>query len=163
VLVGTLWPNEYATRTTLPLPGQPDQQADNRSLLGIAHVIDVPDAFSAAERRRAEALASDRRIRIALDTPDAGLTQVLAAGPELVRWWENAPRPLRQDRHHRGVGRPPRRRPGPGDHQFLAAAAPGYLTATERAKVPSDWLDRALAYATTPLRGCGCRKTHPSR
>jgi hypothetical protein len=34
--------------------------------------------FSRDERRRAEAVATDPRIRIALNTPDAGITQVLA-------------------------------------------------------------------------------------
>ena len=48
-----------------------------------------------AERRRAEdAAIGDRRIRIALDSHDAGFTQVLAAGPQLVRWWANASDPF---------------------------------------------------------------------
>ena len=47
--------------------------------------------LSTAEYRRAQELAAgDGRISEALDNADAGVTQVLAAGPELVRWWEQA-------------------------------------------------------------------------
>jgi hypothetical protein len=91
VLVAMLWPDEYGMRVAPPVPGQPDPYANDRQLLGMAQIIDVPDAFSAAERRSAETFASDRRIRIALDSPDAGFTQILAAGPELVRWWKRPP------------------------------------------------------------------------
>ncbi len=89
VVAATVWPDEYGVRVASRQPGQPDPYANDRDLLGIAEVVTVADTFSAAERRRAEALAADRRIRIALDTPGAGFTQVLAAGPELVRWWEH--------------------------------------------------------------------------
>ncbi|WP_327000335.1 hypothetical protein OHA72_35065 [Dactylosporangium sp. NBC_01737] len=113
----------------------------------------VPAAFSAGERARAEALAGDARIRVALDTPDAGFTQVLAAGPYLERWWTHAPDPYARalitaalDARRAGMSTPLPR-------ALLAAAVPGYLTATERATAPRDWLDRALAYATTPLHG----------
>lgn len=72
VLVATLWPNEYATRIIKPAPGEPDPHADDRQILNLAHVMCVPDTFTASERGRAEALAvRDRRIRIALDTPGA--------------------------------------------------------------------------------------------
>jgi hypothetical protein len=58
---------------------------DDRELLGLARIMEVI-TFSAAERRRAEGLAlGDGRIRAALDAAGAGVTQVLAAGPELVR------------------------------------------------------------------------------
>jgi hypothetical protein len=46
--------------------------------------------FSRDERRRAEAVATDPRIRIALNTPDAGITQVLAGAHQLVERWNNA-------------------------------------------------------------------------
>jgi hypothetical protein len=78
VLVATLWPDECTTRTAPRAPGQTDPYANDRDLLGIAWVVDVPDTFTTAERRRAQALvATDPRIRLALDTPDAGFTQVL--------------------------------------------------------------------------------------
>jgi hypothetical protein len=40
----------------------------------------------------------------------------------------------------------------PLSRQLLAAAAPGYLTPAQRATASTDWLDRALTYATTPVR-----------
>lgn len=154
VIVATLWPDEYGARATPPTtPGRSDLYADERQLLGLAHVIDVAADLSPEEQGRAEDLASDPRIRVALDTPDAGFTQVLAAGPELVRWWANAPDPYGKavitaalDAHRVGA-----RAPLPP--AFLAAAAPGYLTSRQQAVAPTDWLDSAVAYATTPLRG----------
>jgi tetratricopeptide (TPR) repeat protein len=152
VLAGTLWPHEYS-RTVARVPGEPDRHANDRELFGLARVIDVPHAFSTAERRRAEALAADRRIRIALDTPDAGFTQVLAAGPELVRWWENAPDPYGQAVITAALDA---RRVGATaslSRVFLEAAAPAYVTGHQRASAGADWLDQALGYATTQLRG----------
>lgn len=82
VLLATLTPHEYAGRTPARMPGRPDLHANDRELLDLANVIDIPEYFSTAERRRAETLAGDPCIRIALDTPDAGFTQVLTAGTE---------------------------------------------------------------------------------
>ena len=36
---------------------------------------------------------------------------------------------------------------------FLAAAAPGYLTDTDWNLQPTDWLEQALAYTASPLKG----------
>jgi tetratricopeptide (TPR) repeat protein len=153
VVLGTLWPDEYARRSAPRVSDQPDPHADAREVLNLAAVIDVPHVFSAVEHRRAEALAEDRRIRIALDTPDAGFTQVLAAGPALVRWWETAPNPYGKaiitaalDARRVGFGHTT-------TAAFLRAAAPGYLTAVQQATAPRMWLEEALAYATTPLHG----------
>jgi hypothetical protein len=119
----------------------------------LIHPVDVLGGFSPDERRRGEALAGDPRIRIALDTPDAGFTQVLAAGPELVRRWEQASDPygkavITAALDARRVGAA-----APLTHDFLAAAGPGYLTPAQQATAPVDWLDQALGYATTPLHG----------
>lgn len=155
VVLATLWPDEYAKRVTPRPSGDADPTGRDRArLLGLARVVDVPDAFTAAERRRADDLAGgDQRIRVALDTPDVGPTQVLAAGPELVRWWEHAPNPygravVTAALDARRVGAR-----GPLSREYLTAAAPAYLTSAERAVAPEDWLDRALAYALTPLKG----------
>jgi thioredoxin-like negative regulator of GroEL len=154
VLVATIWPHEYTTRTAARVPGRPDPFANDREVLGLARVIDVPDTFSPTERRSAEDLAdTDRRIRMALDSPDAGFTQVLAAGPELVRRWETAPDPygravITAALDARRVGAT-----APVSREFLEAAAAGYLTTREQATAPATWLDRALDYATGPLHG----------
>ncbi len=156
VLVATMWPREYTARIAGPVSGKSDIFANDRSLLRLAQVVEVPESFSRAERHRgATVAAADGRIRVALDTSDAGVTQVLAAGPELVRHWEQAPEEQcygkalitaaldarRVGAHH------------PVTVEFLSVAAPAYLTPAQRATAPSDWLDQALAYAVTPVRG----------
>lgn len=155
VVVATLWPHEYGTRTAPRTPGKPDPYANDRELLGRAHVTPVPEGFSPAERQRAQQLIGDQRIRIALETKDAGFTQVLAAGPALINWWQNA-------REHNCYGRAvidaalDARRVGaqaPLTRDFLSAAAPAYLTPRQQATAPEDWLNRGLAFATTPLHG----------
>jgi hypothetical protein len=156
IVVGTLWPDEYNCRFARRGPGQPDPYAES---LAMAHVLDVPEAFTPEELRRATVLAGeDRRLRVAPDTAADRITQVLAAGPELIRWWANAdttdPR--------QGIGQAvitaalDARRAGAGKPltpAFLAAAAPAYLTAAQRARAPVDWLEQALDYATTRLHG----------
>ncbi|WP_370964726.1 hypothetical protein [Amycolatopsis sp. cg9] len=154
VLVATCWPGEYSKRVALPEDGRPDDSyANDRRLLDLADVLHVPGQFSTHERRRAEELAgTDRRIRVALDTPDAGFTQVMAAGPELIRHWEQAPAYAKAvitaalDARRVGAHAPLTR-------DYLADAAPGYLNEREIATAPSDWLDVALNYATRLLHG----------
>jgi tetratricopeptide (TPR) repeat protein len=155
VVVATLWPDEYNTRTVPRIPGQPDPCANDRELLGLARMVSVPEVLSRDERRRAETLATDLRIRTALDTPDAGFAQVMAAGPALVNHWENAPA---NQCYGKAVitAALDARRVGATAHvtrEFLNAAAPAYLTPAQRATAPVDWLDHAMAYATTPLHG----------
>jgi TPR repeat protein len=160
VIVGTMWPDEYGIRIAPRQPGSDDQHAGNRELLDLAHVFDVADAFNAGEHARARGLAAvDGRIRAALDSPDTGLTQVLVAGPELVRWWEQAPNPYAKavitaavDARLLGAGMPV-------TAEFLADAALGYLKPAERASAPDDWLRHALAYAITPLHGAASALT----
>lgn len=153
VLVGTLWPHEYTTRIAPPHQGAPDPHSNDRQLLDLAQVLHVPGEFSAAERRRAEALSSDRRIRIALDSPDGGITQVLAAGPALVHWWENAPDPYSKAVISAALDACRAGAHAPLSRQLLAAATRGYLTVGEQAVAPADWLDTAVGYATTELHG----------
>jgi predicted negative regulator of RcsB-dependent stress response len=153
VLVATCWPGEHNKRRALPKDGQPDPYANDRRLLDLADVLHVPAAFSSHERRRAEELAStDRRIRIALDTSDAGFTQVMAAGPELIRHWTQAPAYAKAvitaalDARRVGAHAPLTR-------DYLTDATPGYLNEREVATAPPDWLEKALAYATRLLHG----------
>jgi tetratricopeptide (TPR) repeat protein len=154
VLVATMWPGEYSIRIVPRQPGHDDPHARDRELLDLAKGFDVAGAFTCAEHDHAQELAAvDGRLRAALDSPDGGLTQVLAAGPQLVRWWEQAPNPYAKaiitaavDAQRFGVE-------SPVTTQFLADAAHGYLTPAQRATAPADWLEQALAYATTPLHG----------
>jgi tetratricopeptide (TPR) repeat protein len=158
VVVATLWPGEYTTRTALRTPAQDDPYAENRELLGLARIIEVPDTFSPAERQRAEDLAADQRIQVALNTTDAGVTQVLAAGPQMARWWEHADNADPRQCYGKAVitAALDARRVGAAAAltvDFLAAAAPSYLTTEQQANAPTEWLEVALAYATTRLHG----------
>ncbi|MEU3628986.1 hypothetical protein AB0E54_42135, partial [Amycolatopsis coloradensis] len=153
VLVATCWPGERTGRVALPADGEPAPYANDRRLLGLADVLTVPGTLSTHERRRAEDLAhTDRRIRVALDTPDAGFTQVMAAGPELIRHWDHAPTyakaVITAALDARRVGAH-----APLTLDFLEGAAPGYLTNRQQATPPAHWLDSALDYATELLHG----------
>jgi hypothetical protein len=60
-------------------------------VLDLADVVRVPPAFSPAEQDRAHATAArDPRLRAALESAGYGLTQTLAAAPQLVARWEDA-------------------------------------------------------------------------
>ncbi|MBT2530141.1 hypothetical protein J7E91_33490 [Streptomyces sp. ISL-99] len=153
VVVATLWPDEYTIRTVRPPVGHPDPYDNDRELLELAQLIKVPETFSPAERRRGETLVgTDQRIRIALDSPDAGFTQVLAAGPALIRRWEHADPyagavlTAAVDATRLGM-----RYPLPPE--LLKAMAPAYCTKRERAVAPAGWFEMALAYATELLHG----------
>ncbi|GFJ81311.1 hypothetical protein [Phytohabitans houttuyneae] len=154
VVIGTLWPDEYLARTVPRAPGTDDPYAGDRALLDLAEVVDVADTLSGEERGRAAALAAtDSRLRVALETAGAGTIQVLAAGPALVRWWEQSPDPYAKAVITAAVDA---RRLGartPLTTAFLAAAAAGYLTPAQWATAPPGWVDAALSYALTPLHG----------
>lgn len=76
---------------------------------------------------------------------DAGLTQVLAAGPELLRRWEHAPDPyvkavisFAADARRLGVL-------SPIAEDAFESAIGGYLTSSQRVNRPPRWLADALA------------------
>jgi tetratricopeptide (TPR) repeat protein len=160
VVVGTMWPDEYAIRTALPRPGGDDPHARDREVLRLAQILDVADALTPAEDAHARQLATrDGRIQAAVDCADGGLTQVLAAGPELVRRWEQAPSPYAKavvtaavDARRLGLD-------SPVTPEFLADAVPGYLSSAQRATAPDGWLQQALAYCTAPLQGAASTLT----
>lgn len=153
IVVGTLWPDQYDARV---VAGQPatDEADDVRRLLRGATVISVADAFTPEELKTAHGKAAqDSRIRIALETRDAGLTQALAGGPALVLSWEQAPNPYAKamitaaaDAHRLGVQ-------SPLSEDLLAEAMFGYLKAAQRVQPKEAWLTAALPYATRPLHG----------
>jgi len=159
VVAGTLWPDEYAVRAAPRIPGRADPYAEDRELLGLARIIEIPETFSPGELRRAEQLAdTDPRIRVALQTANARLAQVLAAGPELVRWWQNADSSSPPQCYGNAIitAALDARRVGaqaPLTAKYLQAAAPGYMSSAVQATAPGDWFAQAIAYASTRLRG----------
>jgi hypothetical protein len=153
IVVGTLWPDYYFRCKSFPVDGG-DPHAEDRLLLGFSEVITVPEAFTETERQAAiEVAAVDRRIRTALAVSDAGVTQVLAAGPDLVTSWEQAPDPYSRaivsaaaDARRLGVQ-------SPLPAAVLAEAMVDYLTLAQRAAPVDASLARALTHATNQLHG----------
>ncbi|MFC4071849.1 hypothetical protein [Actinoplanes subglobosus] len=155
VVLATLWPDEVANRSAPRVPGEDDRHAEDRELLKLARIMDVPATFSIDERRRAEQRADDGRIRIALEHADPGVTQVLAAGPELIRRWRHAPAGecygqavITAALDARRVGAQ-----APLTIDYLEAAAPAYLTPAQQATAPPDWFGQAIRYAVKPVQG----------
>ena len=156
VIIGTLWPDRYTAYTAVPGPGGADPRAREREVLGLAAVVRVGPAFSAAEQDRARAAAGrDRRLRVALDAAGYGLTQTLAAAPQLVAGWQDAQTAspygwavltAALDAARLGAR-------APLSPAFLRAAAVGYCTSQQQAEAPENWFEQALAYATTKLNG----------
>ena len=169
------YPQEYNKRTTTapaytenltssvraayaagPVPGGADPHAREREVLDLATVIRIGPEFSPAEQDRARAAAArDPRLRVALESVGYGLTQTLAAAPQLVARWQDA-----QTASPYGwavltaaldLARLGARAPLPAG--LLRAAAPGYCTSQQQAEAPGNWFKKALAYATAELHG----------
>ena len=155
VIIGTLWPDRYTIYATVPAPGT-DPYARERDVLCLAAVARVGPAFSTAERGRARATAArDPRLRIALEAAGYGLTQTLAAAPQLVARWEDArtasPYGWAVLTAALDAARLGARAPLSAD--FLHAAAPGYCTSQQQAEAPENWFEEALVYASGKLYG----------
>ena len=156
VIIGTLWPERYAAYTTEPEPGAADPHRQERQVLDLADVVRIAPAFSEAEQGRARvAAARDPRLRVALESAGYGLTQTLAAAPQLVARWEDAqtasPYAWAVLTAALDMARLGARAPLSAD--LLRAAAPGYCTSQQQAEAPDNWFERALAYATAKLYG----------
>ena len=156
VIIGTLWPDRYNTYTAVPAPGAADPHARERELLDLAAVIRIAPKFSPAEQDRARAAAArDRRLAVALGAAGYGLTQTLAAAPQLVARWADAktddPYAWAVLTAALDVARLGARVPLSPD--MLRAAAPGYCTSQQQAEAPDSWFEQALAYATGKLHG----------
>ena len=162
LLIGTLWPDRYHAYTAVPAPGGPDPRAREREVLGLAAVIRIGAEFSPAEQDRARAAAArDRRLAAALGAEGYGLTQTLAAAPQLVARWQDAPA---ADPYGWAVLTAALDVARLGGHaplsaDLLRAAAPGYCTSAQQAEAPQDWFERAQAYATEKLHGAAAALT----
>ncbi|MEU5256270.1 hypothetical protein [Streptomyces longwoodensis] len=153
LVLGTLWLEHWDALTTAGPAHPVGRHAGARALLD-GHKIDVPKAFTPAELAALGAIAdADPRLKqAARHADDAQVTQYLAGVPYLM------------DRYHAAEGATralihaamDARRLGAGLHiplDWLADAAPGYLTNTEYRALDADWLSKALAYVTTPCNG----------
>ncbi|MEV4019917.1 HD-GYP domain-containing protein [Nonomuraea angiospora] len=154
VLIATIWPERYTAYTAVPGPGQPDLYAAERELLDLADVVHLRGSFSTAERERAEAVATsgDQRIALALRSGDYGLTQIIAAAPQLVNRWRSAD-PFAAAVLNAAIDATRLGAVSPLSPDLLRAASPGYCDVRQRAIAPPDWFETALAYATGMLNG----------
>ncbi|WP_326943206.1 hypothetical protein OG439_24460 [Amycolatopsis sp. NBC_01307] len=156
VIVGTLWPDRYLRYTETPAYDGADLHGHEREVVELADVLVVPETFSVAEQSRAKAVAAtDRLLATALDSVGYGLTQTLAAAPQLVSHWEIAKTVhpyawavllAAADITMLGAEHPL-------PETLLRSAAPGYCTDRQRAEAPVDWFERGIAYATQKLHG----------
>jgi hypothetical protein len=142
IVVGTLWFEDYAVSQTSRV---------ERAVLEFAEMIDVPRYLDADECKRARKLAStDSSIRAALGSGDDGMTQVLAAGPELLRLWQHAPPYARAaiavatDARRLGILTPLSR-------ELLLEAMAGYLSEGDRVTTPDRGWQVVTSYAERPI------------
>ncbi|RJL20171.1 hypothetical protein D5H75_39680, partial [Bailinhaonella thermotolerans] len=154
VLVGTLWSVRYQAYTALPSSGQPDVCGNDRELLRLAEKVHLDKDFTRSEQERAHevAEAGDQRVATALKSKDYGLTQVMAAGPNLVAAWRNAD-PYAGAVLNAAIDATRLGVQSPLNAELLRAAAPGYCDPSHRATAPSNWFEAALAYATARHNG----------
>jgi hypothetical protein len=152
VIIGTLWPDRYAASTTVPAPGGADPHKRERQVLDLADVVRIAPSFSPAEQDRARAAARDPQLQTALEAAEYGLTQILAAAPQLVNRWENADPyawavlTAALDMARLGIR-------APLHADLLRAAAPGYCTSQRQAEAPDNWFEQAMVYAAGKLHG----------
>lgn len=152
----TLWREDDHVLTSAPLPRQEDNHLQARSLLAQAHRIVVPSDFGDDMNAVRETSISDASLAQALSAGTSAITQNLAAGPALLDHYNNPAG--KQGVHGRalitaaidarrlGVN-------GPLPLEFLRAAAPGYLTDSQRAEAdPESWFTAALTYAELRIK-----------
>ncbi|GAA0696334.1 hypothetical protein GCM10009548_81040 [Streptomyces malaysiensis subsp. malaysiensis] len=154
LVMATLWPDHRESFTATVPFGAQDPHRQARTLLAQAHRVVVPRTFAGSLDAVRDAAWDDPALADALRTGTAELTQVLAAGPDLVDHYENpygqagvhgrAVIRAAMDAHRLGVT-------GPLPLAFLEEAAAGYLDAADRA-VDTDWFTHALAYARTDIK-----------
>jgi hypothetical protein len=154
LLLGTIWPEYWATLTTPPARDQQDDpHAQARALL-IGTDLAVSEAFTGPSLRalRAAAKVDPRLDQAATHAEDGRITQFLAGAPALLERYRAAPSAARAlieaAMDARRLGHGPYLPYG-----FLEAAAPAYLTEQQWDELGDDWLEQSLAYCADPARG----------
>ncbi|KAB1141117.1 sel1 repeat family protein [Streptomyces luteolifulvus] len=157
IALATLWPDHDKTLTTAPMSkDDPDPHRQARMLLAQAHYVHVPASFADHMDTVHEAADQDASLAAALEAGGTDITQILAAGPDLVAHYDHPDGPhgvhgkalisVAMDAHRLGIT-------GPLPLDFLHDAAPGYLTSSERATAgPDTWFAPALTHARTLVR-----------
>ncbi len=160
IVLATLWEAAFAELTAPPREsafGGQDPHHHARALLtGATAVVRVPPAFGARELRALGALGGDPALAAARRTSrDGKITQTLAAGLPLVDRYESAEEPPACYTRALVTAAMDACRLGwdaPLPDAFLREAAPGYLTAEQRAAAGADWFPYALDEARTRVQ-----------
>lgn len=159
LVIATLWPDQLEALTTRRLgPEQDNPHRNAKNLFRQARRIDLPQSFADDLGPVRHASTQDASLATALEIHGDNLTQVLAAGPDLVRHFEqpvgkhgiygSALIAVAIDAHRLGLPLLPL--------SFLEAAAPGYVTDQQRSQASPDWFTSALAYARTLIKDTTC-------
>jgi tetratricopeptide (TPR) repeat protein len=152
VVLATIWPEAH-NRLSGGTPGRASPARQAEALLRSGTTVDVPDSFSpdALERARVQ---RDQSLDDALKATESGLVcQTLAAGPDLVRQWQDGSNACARALISAAVDARRHRIPPALSVDFLRDAAAGYLTATERAEASTEWFGEAMAFASEKVRG----------
>ncbi|MET7921947.1 hypothetical protein ABZU45_40455 [Streptomyces avermitilis] len=156
IALATLWPDRDKALTTTPTASKDDAHRQARALLAQADYIHLPPSFAAHLDTVRHMALRDASLAAALETGGTDVTQVLAAGPDLVAHYEHTDGPhgvygkalisVAMDAHRLGIT-------GPLLLAFLHDAAPGYVTDSERAAAdPDTWFSDALTHARTLIK-----------
>jgi tetratricopeptide (TPR) repeat protein len=153
LFLGTMWPENWETLTTTCDPGDRDPHAQARALL-TGSILEVPSTFSGRDWQNLQASAnSDPRLAQAAENAEQGeITQYLAGVPTLLNRYRAAPDAARAvieaaiDARRLGHS-------SALSVEFLEAAAEAYLTDQQWDLLPQGWFQKALTYASKPLRG----------
>ena len=176
ILIGTIWSDRYDQLRTPPAPGgtthspggaeadatggavqAEDLGRNAREVLAQARVFSM-SVFSGGEWDRADELrARDPRLAQALAHRDSGLgmTQILAATPELIHRWEQADNPYGKAVLTAAVTAARCGHPDTIPTPVLKALTEHFLTGTQRANATPAWYEDALAWACRPVHHSG--------
>ncbi|MFJ8827620.1 sel1 repeat family protein [Streptomyces sp. NPDC102467] len=155
LVMATMWPDQVEALISRDMGPEGDNPHRNAvELFRQITRIDLPLSFGQDLDAVQRAAQTDVSLAAALDTDGENLTQVLAAGPDMVLHYEqptgehgiygSAVIRAAMDAHRLGLSVLPK--------AFLEAAAPGYLSDQQRSQAAPDWFEGALAYAQTVIK-----------
>jgi hypothetical protein len=163
VLVATMWPQWYERLTTPPpvdaaLTAEDADDIDphrhSRQILTTAARVIRLGSFNNPEYARAKTRAGeDPRLAAALQDSHYGVTEILAAAPQLVERFEYTANPYAKAIMTAAIDY---RRLGhtvPLTGELLETAAVGYLTEQQVATASPHWFSTAIDHATGLLHG----------
>jgi tetratricopeptide (TPR) repeat protein len=154
VITATIWPEWYVRFTALPERGSVDPYEDQREILRLARVIDVSARLDSGELAEARTCAvQDPRLELALRVSDYEMTQTLAAGPDLVRRWENPQSHAEAALLTAAVDFSRLELSPLIETSALEHAALAYFSGAELAALADDWFQRGISEASSPVMG----------